>query len=105
RGKVHYGIETVLREKLIEQLPVTDVALHEQSHRHGVPIPVGQIVQDGHLSATLKQILHVMRADITGAPGNQYVHYPCLSFTRLPGTTSCSGVPHASAAPRATATN
>src|SRR5215213_11753001 len=67
--------DRVTTEDACEYLPVKDAALVEgHAPRDEVSMAAGEVVEDDGLDAFLHEGPHNMRADVTGAAGNQPPH-------------------------------
>ena len=71
RGKVHDGVEPVLREQAVEPCGISHVAFDQATVQHGVPVARAQVVQHRHLHAALAQQPDHMRANVARAAHHQ----------------------------------
>ena len=73
-GKVHHGVDFALAQQGRQLGLVAQVAFDQQAARHGLAMALRQVVVDHDLVAGRQQPAEAVRADVTGAAGDENPH-------------------------------
>ncbi len=74
-GKMNDGLGLAFPQGLRHQGPVAQTALNEGCPRiHRIPMPLRQVVKNGHGVPCIKQFLHTNRTNITRSTCYKYIH-------------------------------
>ena len=75
-GKVHDRVGTMILQRAAHGGHVMDPRPHQRNaRRHGLRVPRGQIVNDGHRVAGVHQRAHRVAADVSRAAGDDYARH------------------------------
>ena len=71
-GEVHDGLGLRLMQGQLDRLDVGEIPLEEGRPRvDGEPVPLGEVVKDGHGVAGIQELLDADAADVAGSAGDQ----------------------------------
>jgi hypothetical protein len=76
RGEVDAGVDVVLRDELLDEHAIVDVADDERRTQHRRLVAVAEVVEDEHLTPGGAQRADGVRPDVAGTSRDQHGHDP-----------------------------